>query len=70
MKTALHKTLIALCTLCLQSMAAQAQDIALNTDITQWALQTYNLGAEMTVGNRSTVALNALSTTNLTGIRI
>lgn len=61
MKMALHKTLIVLAALCMQSISSQAQDIAINTDITQWALQTYNLGAEMTIGNRSTLALNAFA---------
>ena len=38
--------------------SAKAQSFAINTDLTMLALQTYNIGAEMTVGNRSTLGLS------------
>ena len=36
----------------------KAQTFSVNTDLTMLALQTYNIGAEMTVGNRSTLLLS------------
>ena len=38
--------------------SAKAQSFAINTDLTMLALQTYNIGAEMRVGNRSTLGLS------------
>ncbi|EFM01575.1 MAG: DUF3575 domain-containing protein [Hoylesella marshii] len=38
--------------------AAKAQTFSVNTDLTMLALQTYNMGAEMTMGNRSTLGLS------------
>lgn len=45
-------------TMGLIAVLVKAQMIAVNTDVTQLALQTYNLGAEMTIGNRSTLGLS------------
>lgn len=38
--------------------SAKAQTFAVNTDLSMLALQTYNIGAEMTIGNRSTLELS------------
>lgn len=43
---------------------AKAQTFSVNTDLTMWALQTYNIGAEMTVGNRSTLLFNVFANNN------
>ena len=37
---------------------SQAQTFSINTDVAMLALQTYNIGAEMTIGNRSTLGLS------------
>lgn len=42
----------------------EAQSIAVNTDVAMLALQTYNVGAEMTIGNRSTLGLGVFTTNN------
>lgn len=36
----------------------KAQTFSVNTDLTMLALQTYNVGAEMTIGNRSTLGMS------------
>lgn len=41
---------------------AVAQTFSVNTDVAWLALQTYNVGAEMTVGNRSSLGLGVLTT--------
>lgn len=43
------------------AVVAAAQSFAVNTDVAMLALQTYNIGAEMTVGNRSTLGLSVLT---------
>ena len=37
---------------------AHGQAISVNTDVAMMALQTYNIGAEMTIGNRSTLGMS------------
>lgn len=41
-------------------LRAGAQRLAVNTDVALLATQTYNMGFEMTVGNRSTLGLSVL----------
>ena len=48
----------------LGTVASHAQKLSVNTDVTMLALQTYNLGAEMTIGNRSTLGLSVFGTKN------
>lgn len=40
---------------------AYSQAISVNTDVAMMALQTYNIGAEMTIGNRSTLGLSVFA---------
>ena len=40
---------------------AHGQAISVNTDVAMMALQTYNIGAEMTIGNRSTLGLSVFA---------
>ena len=42
-------------------VAAHGQAISVNTDVAMAALQTYNIGAEMTIGNRSTLGLSVFT---------
>lgn len=42
----------------ISALNVQAQAISVNTDLSMLALQTYNIGAEMTIGNRSTLGLS------------
>ena len=39
----------------MSAIIANSQSISVNTDVAMLALQTYNIGAEMTIGNRSTL---------------
>ena len=43
---------------------SRAQQISVNTDVTMLMMQIYNAGAEMTIGNRSTLGLSVLGTKN------
>lgn len=43
------------------TLLAGAQTFSVGTDMAWLALQTYNIGAEMTVGNRSTLGLSVLT---------
>lgn len=40
------------------TLISHAQQISVNADMTMWLLQTYNLGVEMTIGNRSTLGVS------------
>ena len=42
----------------MSAIIANSQSISVNTDVAMLALQTYNIGAEMTIGNRSTLGLS------------
>ena len=42
-------------------ITANSQAISVNTDVAMLALQTYNIGAEMTIGNRSTLGLSVFA---------
>ena len=42
-------------------MIARAQSFAINTDVALLALQTYNIGADMTIGNRSTLGMSVFT---------
>lgn len=42
-------------------LSLHAQSFAVNTDVAKLALQTYNLGAEMTVGQRSTLGIEVFA---------
>ncbi|GAB6960182.1 hypothetical protein JCM15754A_15170 [Prevotella aurantiaca JCM 15754] len=42
-------------------ITAHSQAISVNTDVAMLALQTYNIGAEMTIGNRSTLGLSVFT---------
>ena len=42
-------------------ITARSQAISVNTDVAMLALQTYNIGAEMTIGNRSTLGLSVFT---------
>ena len=46
---------------CMAMVAAHGQAISVNTDVVMAALQTYNIGAEMTIGNRSTLGLSVFT---------
>nr|MBP7472955.1 DUF3575 domain-containing protein [Prevotella sp.] len=52
------KKIIVLLLTMLSVISVRAQMIAAHTDLALWALQTYNLGAEMTINNRSTLCLD------------
>ena len=43
---------------------AHAQKLSVNTDLMMLATQTYNFGAEMTIGNRSTLGLTVFGNHN------
>lgn len=58
--------IIALATMCSQ---IKAQIVAVNTDLLMDLAQTPSLGAELVVGERSTVGLNALFNRNPWGRR-
>lgn len=44
----------------LSPFRSNAQLLAVSSDVALLAVQTYNVGAEMTVGNRSTLGLNVM----------
>ena len=48
----------------LSVFVSRAQQISVNTDVTMLMMQVYNAGAEMTIGNRSTLGLSVLGTKN------
>ena len=45
----------------MSAIIANSQSISVNTDVAMLALQTYNIGAEMTIGNRSTLGLSVFA---------
>lgn len=48
----------------LATVSAKAQMIAGHTDLALWGLQTYNVGAEMVIGNHSTISLDGFCAKN------
>lgn len=51
------KRIILFLVVLLSISAVQAQSFSVNADVAKWLLQTYNVGAEMTVGNRTTMGI-------------
>lgn len=52
------KKIIVLLLTTLSVISARAQMVSAHTDLALWALQSYNLGMEMTINNRSTLCLD------------
>lgn len=58
------KKIIILLLALLPALTMKAQMLAVHTDVAALALQTYNLGAEMNINNRSTLNLDVMHTDN------
>ena len=58
------KKIILIFIMALGTIVSHAQKLSINTDVVMLATQTYNLGAEMTIGNRSTLGLTVFGNHN------
>ena len=58
------KKIILIFIMALGTIVSHAQKLSINTDVMMLATQTYNLGAEMTIGNRSTLGLTVFGNHN------
>lgn len=58
------KKIIILLLALLPALTMKAQMLVVHTDVAALALQTYNLGAEMNINNRSTLNLDVMHTDN------